>query len=977
MHVTFKAQIRKALYGIMLLGMVLYIFGTANLPVARAQDAVKEISGDVTRTEEISLTLDDVIISIQASNLPSADFVVSEPGAKSQVATSVAWKPFRELSVIAIPYGYKPGTEALPGALSGGKDIYDILLRNYRVQQGGKVQDGPTVTLFGKQITGLHTVVELPIDGPIPKPIAIEEWVVEAGNRLWIIRASEEQLTNDLASQSVNFLEDLVLRSSTLGNPSTISDQPTENLATDFTPDVGTANLPLPSWWDGDCDYNTYYQKSGGRGSYRLGAVYLGMPACGPRPWFDDARDVLVHFFQGSWGVLEWECVELGMRFLYLMYGIPPYQANGSQVVWNYSGDRLVQIPNGIEGKLPQPGDVMSYGPTTTSGHVSVVTSSNVDRNGNGTITVIDENNSVSGSSTLSVKEWSVLAFVSVSGWLHDEQGDCPQSGGVILYWNTDNNCINSSGDAGYRQRTSTGWQNVTDGSFDDKASSVMVPSGWAVMLYEHADKGGGKVCFNSDISDFGTLGNFPGTGTSINDQVSSMEVFSDSNCVGDIVPSSPNPSDGTILGRTNDTWLYWSTNGTSCSVHVWGGSIDNTSEGCSSLHLGSQRGGAYSWQITASNSEESANGPVWHFNIRPYAPTNLNAAAASLTQITLNWSLSSDEPSDVDSYNIYSNGTQIANVPNNTTGYSVPDLTCNTKYFFYVKTVRQGVESNTSNTATATTHNCNVLSVSKTGTGSGTVTSSPAGINCGATCSASFNYNTSVTLTATASTGSTFTGWSGAGCIGTGTCIVTMNAVKSVTATFTLNTYTISGYVRTSGGVRISGVTMSGLPGSPTPTTDANGYYSGTVDYNWSGTVTPQKSGYIFTPTSRSYNSVTSKQTVQNYTGRKLPGAFSKSSPVNAATNRPIKLTLKWGTSSRATSYEYCIDTSNDSVCDTGWVSTGTAKVVSLSGLLNRNTYYWQVRAKNAAGTTYANGGGWWSFTTLRLTPRPIGPPH
>ena len=662
----------------------------------------------LTPPEEISFTLDGVSVNVQTSSLPSVDFVVSEPGAKSQVATSVTWKPFREFSVIAIPYGYKPGTEALPGALSGGKDIYDILLRNYRVQQGGKVQDGPTVTLFGKQITGLHTVVELPIDGPIPKPIAIEEWVVEAGNRLWIVRASEEQLTNDLASQSVNFLEDLVLRSSTLGNPSTISDQPTENLATDFTPDVGTANLPSPSWWDGDCDYNTYYQKSGGRGSYRLGAEYLGMPACGPRPWFDDAPDVLVHFFQGSWGVLEWECVELGMRFLYLMYGIPPYQANGSQVVWNYSGDRLVQIPNGTPGKLPQPGDVMSYGPTTTYGHVSIVASSNVDENGDGTITVIEENSSVSGSNTLSVKKWLVSGYVSVSGWLHDEQGDCPQSGGVILYWNTDNNCINNTGDAGYRQRTSTGWQNVADGSFDDKASSVMVPSGWSVMLYEHADKGGGKVCFNKDISDFGTLGNFPGTDTSINDQVSSMEVFSDSNCVGDIVPSSPNPSDGTTLGRTNDTWLYWSTNGTSCSVHVWGGSIDNTSEGCSSLHLGSQRGGAYSWQVTASNSDGgSATGPEWHFNIRPYAPTNLNAAAASSTQITLNWSLSSDEPSYVDSYNIYSNGTQIANVPNNITSYSVPDLTCNTKYFFYVKTVRQGVESNTSNTATATTHNC------------------------------------------------------------------------------------------------------------------------------------------------------------------------------------------------------------------------------------------------------------------------------
>ena len=76
-------------------------------------------------------------------------------------------------------------------------------------------------------------------------------------------------------------------------------------------------------------------------------------------------------------------------------------------------------------------------------------------------------------------------------------------------------------------------------------------------------------------------------------------------------------------------------------------------------------------------------------------------------------------------------------------------------------------------------------LTVTKAGTGTGTVTSSPAGISCGSDCSEVFNHGTSVTLTATAAAGSTFTGWSGAGCSGTGACSVTMDAAKSVVATF------------------------------------------------------------------------------------------------------------------------------------------------------------------------------------------------
>ncbi len=103
-------------------------------------------------------------------------------------------------------------------------------------------------------------------------------------------------------------------------------------------------------------------------------------------------------------------------------------------------------------------------------------------------------------------------------------------------------------------------------------------------------------------------------------------------------------------------------------------------------------------------------------------------------------------------------------------------------------------------------------LSVSKTGGGSGTVISSPAGINCGSTCTRQFATGEVVTLTATAGSGATFAGWSG-DCSGTGACVVTMDDARSVTASFTVNTYNLAASMTGSGGGTLvaTGLTCNG----------------------------------------------------------------------------------------------------------------------------------------------------------------------
>ena len=83
-------------------------------------------------------------------------------------------------------------------------------------------------------------------------------------------------------------------------------------------------------------------------------------------------------------------------------------------------------------------------------------------------------------------------------------------------------------------------------------------------------------------------------------------------------------------------------------------------------------------------------------------------------------------------------------------------------------------------------------LTVTPAGTGSGFVDSAPTGIDCGenialhADCTEDYADGTSVTLTAHPSANSDFIGFTGGGCSGAATtCIVSMDAAKTVTATF------------------------------------------------------------------------------------------------------------------------------------------------------------------------------------------------
>ncbi|MFM7870722.1 MAG: hypothetical protein ACKPBG_03440, partial [Actinomycetota bacterium] len=91
--------------------------------------------------------------------------------------------------------------------------------------------------------------------------------------------------------------------------------------------------------------------------------------------------------------------------------------------------------------------------------------------------------------------------------------------------------------------------------------------------------------------------------------------------------------------------------------------------------------------------------------------------------------------------------------------------------------------------------------------------------------------------------------------------------------------------------------------------------------------------------------------------------------SPSNGASRiSRTSATMSWGSSARATRYEYCADRTNNNTCDSGvWISVSVSLSATMTGLVGKSTYYWQVRAVNTSTgeITNANSGTWWNFRT------------
>jgi hypothetical protein len=102
----------------------------------------------------------------------------------------------------------------------------------------------------------------------------------------------------------------------------------------------------------------------------------------------------------------------------------------------------------------------------------------------------------------------------------------------------------------------------------------------------------------------------------------------------------------------------------------------------------------------------------------------------------------------------------------------------------------------------------------------------------------------------------------------------------------------------------------------------------------------------------------------VRDFTTTSLPAKPTLAAPTNTATQQPTTVTLTWSPAARATVYAVYVSTSNDlsaPIVNGASTTTTSYKVTGLTG--GGITYYWAIRAINAAGYTPSDT---WSFSTF-----------
>jgi len=162
---------------------------------------------------------------------------------------------------------------------------------------------------------------------------------------------------------------------------------------------------------------------------------------------------------------------------------------------------------------------------------------------------------------------------------------------------------------------------------------------------------------------------------------------------------------------------------------------------------------------------------------------------------------------------------------------------------------------------------------------------------------------------------------------------------------TFTTSTLVIT----ISGNAGTGGVTLSYTDGGlQTAVADDSGNYSFSVPYNWSGMVTPSKTGYTFIPDSQLYTNLVTNPPAQNYLAVYTPPQVQPASAIKAG-----QFTANWSACPGAVTYYLDVATDdNFTAFVPGYqnLDVGSVTALTLTGLSPHTTYYYRVRASDGS---------------------------
>ena len=414
----------KALRGILVLGLASSLLGIQARPAAASASPYSLTCA----TQPVRLSLaSEQITFCSPTSLPfsAVEDSLSDPNVNYAGVSQLQGYAFANIRAVASDNASGP---SMPFYTAGDLEGYRQAVRQSQAAQtNSRLSAAPTASLWGEEVAGLQADYDLSTSLGVLS-LRTVEWDLEHDGRLWVFlltwdtglpnadeweNAAGHFIVQDIsATKLADTAVDLGIVSKTKQNGNVL-------------PQGGPVDVGAPSWWNGICDDVNYSADPATNHDHSspLGGSWHGVVACGPRPMDRGYLGHLERFFPGAYGEFEFQCLELAMRFLYLEWAISPWAGNAKSIKDSAPSSVIFFANDGTHPIIP--GDIITEDGLSDwdGGHAMVVTGVTVDGTGTGTVSILEQNSILDGDRDLPIDEWDMgtdpWTHKHIQGWLH------------------------------------------------------------------------------------------------------------------------------------------------------------------------------------------------------------------------------------------------------------------------------------------------------------------------------------------------------------------------------------------------------------------------------------------------------------------------------------------------------------------------------------------------------------------------------